>query len=509
MPPTPPSYTEPIGGTILIVDDVPANLRVLQTTLESAGYNVSVAPSGEIALRIVDGVKPDLILLDILMPGMDGFEVCRQLKSREGTRSVPVLFLSAQDDKKTVIKGFQYGGVDYLIKPYAVEEVLARVRTHLDLHQMIRLLDEKNDELEGQNKALKIAIEERDHAEKEREKLTDRLTVIERQEDEHWDVDGIITRSKTLQNILSNLTPLSQAHTVSVLITGESGTGKELIARAIHRRGPNQNSPFIPVNCSAIPGELAESLLFGHRAGAFTGAAHDHKGYFETAEDGTLFLDEISSMPLDLQAKLLRVLETQCIQRLGDQAEKKVNVRVVAASNQDLQTRIAEGSFRQDLYYRLARFTITLPTLRELPEDVPILANHFIRLFSTEMNIDPPTLSPDILSALQAYSFPGNVRELKNLMERAVLMCSGREILPEHIPFDTGRLSPIQPTMADGSSIHINAADDIPFNLADAEVYLFRRALKKSDGNMAAAARLLGVGRQKVYHVLARQSPEK
>jgi DNA-binding NtrC family response regulator len=214
-------------------------------------------------------------------------------------------------------------------------------------------------------------------------------------------------------------------------------------------------------------------------------------------------------MPLDLQAKLLRVLETQCIQRLGDQAEKKVNVRVVAASNQDLQTRIAEGSFRQDLYYRLARFTITLPTLRELPEDVPILANHFIRMFSTEMNIDPPTLSPDILSVLQAYSFPGNVRELKNLMERAVLMCSGREILPEHIPFDTGRLLPIQPTTAGGSSIHINPADEIPFNLADAEVYLFRRALKKSDGNMAAAARLRGVGRQKVYHVLARQSPEK
>jgi len=307
---------------------------------------------------------------------------------------------------------------------------------------------------------------------------------------------------------LSNLTPLSQAHTVSVLITGESGTGKELIARAIHRRGPNHNRPFIPVNCSAIPGELAESLLFGHRAGAFTGAAHDHKGYFETAEDGTLFLDEISSMPLDLQSKLLRILETKCIQRLGDQAEKKINVRVVAASNQDLQTRIAEGSFRQDLYYRLARFIITLPTLREIPEDVPILANHFIRMFSAEMNIDPPTLSPDILSALQAYSFPGNVRELKNLMERAVLMCSGREILPEHIPFDTGRLSPIQPTTG-GSSIHINAADDIPFNLADAEVYLFRRALKKSDGNMAAAARLLGVGRQKVYHVLARKKPRK
>ena len=184
-------------------------------------------------------------------------------------------------------------------------------------------------------------------------------------------------------------------------------------------------------------------------------------------------------------------------------------MRVVAASNQDLQTRIAEGSFRQDLYYRLARFTITLPTLRELPEDVPILANHFIRMFSTEMNIDPPTLSPDILSVLQAYSFPGNVRELKNLMERAVLMCSGREILPEHIPFDTGRLLPIQPTTAGGSSIHINPADEIPFNLADAEVYLFRRALKKSDGNMAAAARLLGVGRQKVYHVLARQFPEK
>jgi DNA-binding NtrC family response regulator len=213
-------------------------------------------------------------------------------------------------------------------------------------------------------------------------------------------------------------------------------------------------------------------------------------------------------MPLDLQSKLLRILETKCIQRLGDQAEKKINVRVVAASNQDLQTRIAEGSFRQDLYYRLARFIITLPTLREIPEDVPILANHFIRMFSAEMNIDPPTLSPDILSALQAYSFPGNVRELKNLMERAVLMCSGREILPEHIPFDTGRLSPIQPTTG-GSSIHINAADDIPFNLADAEVYLFRRALKKSDGNMAAAARLLGVGRQKVYHVLARKKPRK
>jgi DNA-binding NtrC family response regulator len=498
------SYSEPTGGTILIVDDVPANLSVLQTTLETAGYNVSVAPSGEIALRIVDGVKPDLILLDILMPGMDGFEVCRELKTREGIGSVPILFLSAQDDKQTVIRGFQHGGVDYLIKPYSVEEVLARVKTHLALYHMIQLMDEKNDELEAQNKALKKAIEERDQAEKEREKLTDRLIVIEQQEDEHWDVDGIITQSSALQHILSDLTPLSQARSVSVLIMGESGTGKELVARAIHRRGANHTAPFIPVNCSAIPRELAESLLFGHRAGAFTGATHLHKGYFETAEGGTLFLDEISSMPLELQSKLLRVLETQHIQRLGDQAEREVNVRVVAASNQDLQTRIAEGSFRQDLYYRLARFTLTLPTLRERPEDVPILATHFIRMFAIEMNVKPPEISQDTLNMLKAYTFPGNVRELKNLMERAVLVCGGQDVLPVHIPFDSGRLSSEQ--RPGPSSAQNTITQEIPFDLAEAEVYLIQRALKKTDGNVAAAARLLGVGRQKIYHVLARQS---
>lgn len=507
MPDTSTHYSEPVGGSILIVDDVPANLSILQNTLESAGYNVSVAPSGEIALRIVDGVKPDLILLDILMPEMDGFEVCRRLKEREETRTIPVLFLSAQDDKKTVIKGFQHGVVDYLTKPYAVEEVLARVKTHLALHRVIRLLDEKNEELESQNKALKKAIDERNYAEQEREKLTDRLTVIEQQAADQWDVDGIITESKTLQGILGDVTPLSQARSVSVLIMGESGTGKELVARAIHRRSSAQAGPFIPVNCSAIPREMAESLLFGHRAGAFTGATHDHKGYFETAEEGTLFLDEISSMPLELQGKLLRALETQHIQRLGDQAEKKINVRVVAASNQDLQSRIAEGSFRQDLYYRLAQFTLTLPSLRERPEDIPVLAAHFIRIFATQMNVAPPDLSPEIIQALQAYTFPGNVRELKNLMERAVLVCGGREILPAHIPFDAGRPNTV--AAADEPQPHQAATDDIPDNLAEAEVYLVRRALEKSDGNMAAAARLLGIGRQKVYHVLSRDSSQK
>jgi DNA-binding NtrC family response regulator len=282
-----------------------------------------------------------------------------------------------------------------------------------------------------------------------------------------------------------------------VLITGESGTGKELIARALHFGSPRRSGPFVALNCAALPRELVESLLFGHARGAFTGADADRAGYFEMAHEGTLFLDEIGEMPVELQAKLLRVLEDGEVTRLGERHARRVDARVVAATNQDLLRRTAEGRFRQDLYYRLARFTVVAPPLRERPEDIPLLAAHFLRRFAAEMGRESPALSPEAQTVLQAHPYPGNVRELKNALERALIECRGDEVRPEHI-----HLAAEYDPAAGGAG----SAAALPLDLEAAveltEQTLVRRALDRTGGNIAEAARLLGTNRNRVYRIL-------
>ncbi|MFC1715539.1 sigma-54-dependent transcriptional regulator [Candidatus Poribacteria bacterium] len=417
---------------ILIVDDVPANLKVLRDALEPAGYNILAASNGEAALRIAGSALPDIILLDVMMPpGIDGYEVCHRLKQNEATQHIPVIFITMKDEKESLVEGFRAGGVDYITKPFEAEEVHVRVENHLEISRLTRELLEKNRELQEE-------ITRREQAEDSLLRADEHLALISQQEADRWGIQGFVGQSNTISGILDEIRRLQNTETTSVLITGESGTGKELIARAIHFGGTRAKGPFIPVNCSAIPRELADSAFFGHIRGAFTGANANQKGCFELADGGTLFLDEIGDMPLELQPKLLRVIETGFITSLGSAMERHVDVRVLAATNQNLQEKIAENSFREDLYFRLAGYTVTVPPLRDRKEDVPLLAEHFLSVFTAEMGVKQPILSSDALSALEEYHFPGNVRELKNIIENALIKNGSMIIKPESLNLMSG-----------------------------------------------------------------------
>ena len=420
---------------LLVIDDIQENLNLLGEVLENAGYLVSTAPSGAIAIDIAKINPPDLILLDIFMPDMDGFETCNQLKKLPDTKHIPILFISARDDIENTLQGFESGGVDYINKPFRNEELLARVETHLRITLLTRALRQKNSELEKVNERLIAKITKRQQAEDKTETAQQQLTLSSESEADRWGVAGFVGKSRTFKTILGRIKQLHNFGDVNVLITGESGTGKELVARAIHAGGSNSRAPFIPVNCSAIPAELAESLFFGHQKGAFSGAVSNKKGYFELAHGGTLFLDEIGEMPRLLQPKLLRVLEDATVNPVGSSKQIPIKLRVIAASNINFHTRMNNGDFREDLYFRLARFTVNLPPLRERREDIPLLIEHFIRLFAQEMKRPTPTLTPQAMEALTRYHYRGNVRELKNLIERGMIESGGTCIDFEHLLF--------------------------------------------------------------------------
>lgn len=473
---------------ILIVDDTPANLTLLSHTLEPLGYEIIAASNGDQALKLAGSTKPDLILLDVMMPGRDGFAVCKTLKSDPATRGIPVIFLTAKQETESVVRGLKAGAVDYVFKPFQAEEVLSRVETHLKLSRLTR-------ELQARNVELVAEIERRTAAEKAREVSDERLSSMNAREAKRWGL-GLVGESQHLRQVLSDIQRLHEFGKTTVLITGESGTGKELIARAIHHHSPRVSGPFVPVNCVAVPGELAESLFFGHVKGSFTGATGDRKGYFEMADGGTLFLDEIGDMPAVLQAKLLRVLEDGEVTPVGSAQSRKVDVRVVAATNADMPGRIGAGEFRQDLYYRLARYTVVAPPLRERPGDIALLAAHFLEVFSAEMGRTPPALTDEALARLAAYSFPGNVRELKNMIERALILSAGKTIQPVHLQFlETSASASAMVQTGKTSAV----STELPLNIEAAEQALIQRALEQTDGNVAEAARLLGVNRSRIY----------
>ena len=468
---------------ILIVDDAPTNIRLLAGVLEPRGYEILTAANADQALRIAVKAHPDLILLDVVMPGADGFAVCRQLKDADATRAIPVLFVTAKDDTESLLRGFRCGAVDYISKPFQADEVLVRVETHLKVARLTA-------ELMDRNAALEAEIGLRQEAEGARHAATERLVTLSAQDMERWGIAGFVGRSRLLRRILSEIERLHQFAGTNVLITGESGTGKELVARAIHCNSPRASAPFIPVNCVAIPGELAESLLFGHTRGSFTGALTDRKGWFELADGGTLFLDEIGDMPPALQAKMLRVLEDGQVMPVGASQPKRVDVRVVAATNADLEERIASGAFRQDLYFRLARYLVEMPPLRDRVEDIGLLADHFLTLFATEMGVPKPPLTPRALVLLERHTFPGNVRELKNTIERALIESVGQPIEPRHLRL-IGR--------APAAAASVAPSTSLPLNLEAAEQALIKRALQETAGNVVEAARLLGVNRSRIY----------
>jgi len=479
---------------VLLVDDKPDNLDLLVSYLEDAGIGLSVALNGEEALELVTEQPPDLILLDIMMPGLNGFETCQRLKANPQTGAIPVLFMSALSDTPDKIKGFAAGGVDYLTKPLEQSEVLARVNTHLTLHQQQQALENKNQDLERLNRKLAEEIKRRNKAETAVKKADARLSALSEREAKRWGIDAFIGNSDKILGILNEIRRLQQSNKTNVLILGESGTGKELIARAIHFGSRRARYPFIAVNCSAIPHELADAEFFGHVKGAFTGALNNRQGHFEQADKGTLFLDEIGDMPLLLQAKLLRVLENQCFTPVGGNREQRVDVRVISATNADLPERISNKDFRNDLYFRLAGYVVYLPPLHEHKEDVPALVSHFLNYFSTEMG-RTCDINEEALTALCHYAYPGNVRELKNLIEYALISSDGGMIQHKDLHFMSA--APIIST-----TIANNVSASTYTDTSQNEIHIFNYLAEHPHINNTQCQQLLNISHHRASYLL-------
>ncbi|MCP9455040.1 MAG: sigma-54 dependent transcriptional regulator [Nitrospira sp.] len=379
-------------ASILVVDDEEAIRTSLRSILEDEGYQVTVASSGMEAVKIYGTDPPDLMLLDIWMPEMDGLETLRRVK--ELVPASQVMMMSGHGSIETAVKAIKLGAYDYIEKPLSLESVTLRVRHALEQFR-----------LEQENRALRTKVQRK------------------------FELVGQSPAMQRLRQLIETAGPTNSR----VLISGANGTGKELVARAIHLHSARATRPFIAVNCAAIPETLIESELFGHEKGAFTGATSMKRGQFEQADGGTLFLDEIGDMSLNTQAKVLRALQEQQFTRVGGTKLIKVDVRVLAASNKDLETEIQKGNFREDLYYRLNVVPIIVPPLRERREDIPALVHHFMQIHAEEQGLRKKEVTPEAMAVLQQYEWPGNIRELRNLVERLMIMVSGPVIEASHV----------------------------------------------------------------------------
>ncbi|MCB1954427.1 MAG: sigma-54-dependent Fis family transcriptional regulator [Rhodocyclaceae bacterium] len=418
-----------------MVDDQPDNLDILIAHLADRGLELMVATRGDDALRLAHERLPALVLLDVMMPGMDGFEVCRRLKASPPTRDVPVIFMSALTDTDSKVHGFESGAIDFLSKPLQREEILARIRVHVTLVRQQRELEARNQQLLSLNRELQEQIERRQRLEDALSLTDQRLSALTRHEAGLWDIEGFVGDGAAASRLVEEVRNLQGAERTHVVVLGESGTGKELVSRAIHFGSPRKSGPFVAVNCSAIPAELADAEFFGHSKGAYTGAASTRHGYFDQANGGTLFLDEIGDLEARLQAKLLRVIEDGIVTPIGGGSPRRVDVRIVSATNLDLASRVADGRFRRDLYFRLSGYTVTLPPLRDRREDIPALVNHFLRQLASQMGRDTPGMAPAAMAELCAYGYPGNVRELRNVIEYALIASRGAPIEADHLHF--------------------------------------------------------------------------
>ena len=420
---------------ILLVDDVPANRKMLKDRLAREHFDIMEAADGAEALEKVREDNPDLILLDVLMPQMDGYQVLEKLKADQDFRHIPVVVISAVDQVENVARCLELGADDFLNKPFNSVILKARVRTCLEKKKWhdqestyLRQISETNEKLEQRVSErtvdLKNALEE---VERLKNRLQAENTYLQQEIKLNHNFENIISQSRSFKRVLETVEQVAGTD-ATVLILGETGTGKELLARALHSISVRKDHPLVKVNCAALPASLIESELFGHERGSFTGALVRRIGRFELADGGTVFLDEIAELPLELQAKLLRVLQEGEFERLGSAETRKVDVRVIAATNRDLEEAIAKGSFREDLYYRLNVFPIRCPPLRERIEDISLLVKYFIEKHGAKVGKKIEIVPDEIMRALQGYGWPGNVRELENIIERAVILSRGNQL---------------------------------------------------------------------------------
>ncbi|NOZ95523.1 MAG: sigma-54-dependent Fis family transcriptional regulator [Acidobacteria bacterium] len=435
---------------IFLVDDDEGSRDAMRRALERVGYEVRPLGSAEEALERLDaGDRVDVIVSDVRMPGMDGYELLREFRSRN--TEVPFLLVTAFGDVDDAVAAIQEGADDYLTKPVKMQELRRRVQLHL-----------------------------------ERRTLSDENRRLRQRLDKSYGFEGIIGHSRPMEELYERMRIVAPAPS-TVLIVGESGTGKELVANAIHQNSPRATGPFVPVNCGAIPGEILESELFGHERGAFTGAHQRRIGLIETASGGTLFLDEISELSAELQVKLLRVLEDRKVVRVGGSVSIPVDFRLVAATNRDLESWVEDGRFRQDLYYRLKVVTLEIPPLRQRPDDIPLLVQHFLELYNERLDRSISSVQPEALDALMQQPWPGNVRELRNLMETLVLFCRGDEITLDDLPPEY-RVPGREPARAQAD------APWQPRPMADIEKDAILRTLEYTGGHRGKAAQLLQIG---------------
>jgi DNA-binding NtrC family response regulator len=444
---------------ILIVEDEEKLRRVLQLQLQSAGFDVDQAASAEEGLRLVD--RAGLVLTDLRLPGMDGLELLSLIR-RQNTQ-VPVIVVTAFGTIENAVEAMKAGAADFLLKPFSLDHLMAVVGKALE----VRALRDENRQL--------------------REELGHR-----------YEFDNIIGRSAPMQEIFATIARVAPTR-ATVLLAGESGVGKDLIARAIHFHSPRRDRPFVKINCTAIPENLMESELFGYEKGAFTGAMGTKPGKFEQADTGTVLLDEIGDVPGNIQVKLLRVLQEREFERLGSNKTRHIDVRVIAATNQDLRAALEQGTFREDLYYRLNVVPIDIPPLRDRKDDIPFLAEHFVKKLAKEGGTQVESINEEAIRKLMEYHWPGNARELENVIERSVVLCAGKELKAADIRLDMAPRG--RPQFADNFLPEGTTLDEY-------EQAIIREALRRANGNKSQAARLLGLSRNALRYRLSQMGLE-
>jgi two-component system response regulator AtoC len=441
---------------VLVVDDEENIRLVLRTLLRKHGYEVEVADNGETALALVESFGPDVILTDVRMPKLGGLDLLATLRAKQSPATVIVM--SAYGNVDLALEAMKAGAYDYVGKPFKPDEIVLALRK----------------------------AEERESLRRENRSLREQIRAEQR-------FESILAKSQEMQDVFRTISKIADYKT-TVLVTGESGVGKELVARALHARSSRKNMPFVAINCGAIPENLLESELFGHRKGAFTDANADRRGLFEEATGGTLLLDEIGELPLSLQVKLLRVLQEETIRRLGDTKDAKVDVRIVAATHRDLAAEVKAGRFREDLYYRINVLPVHIPPLRGRKDDIPLLVDHFVTRNNARLGTHIRGVSPEARKLLVEYPWPGNVRELENTIERAMVLAEGEVLdaadLPERL---RESLDPVQAQLATGEL-------SIKKTSAAIEEILIRRALQKTKGNRTRAAEVLEISHRALLY---------